>query len=166
LLKEDENLLWAARLSSALTAHRYLIEAILALTAAILFAVVAPWTKSLAEYCGPEPSGKCTVLAYILWPAVAYLAATSLWRFWSAWRAAYRPWMITYGLSDKRAFFVDERSPKTCRSVYLRLNAPKLVNARSLSFDGKSLAFVGLPPYAAARAFHWATKGRTTEGQV
>jgi hypothetical protein len=166
LLKDDEKLLWAARLSSTQTVSRHLLEAMLTLIAVVFFAVVAPWTQTVAEYCGPEPSGRCRVFAHIVWPAVAFLAASLLWRFWSVWRAISQPWMITYALSDRRAFFVDERRPKAAQYVYLRLNGPKLVNARSLSFDGKSLAFVGLPPYAAARAFHWATKGRTTEGQV
>jgi hypothetical protein len=166
LLKDDEDLLWAARLSSTQTVRRHLLEAMLTLIAAVFFALVAPWNQTVAEYCGPEPSGRCRVFAYIVWPAVTFLAASSLWSFWSVWRTTCRPWKITYGLSDRRAFFVDERSPKAFRYVYLRLNAPKLVNARSLAFDGQSLAFVGLPPDAAARAFHWATTGRTTESQA
>jgi hypothetical protein len=166
LLKDDENLHWAARLSRTETVSRHLVEAMLTFAAAVFFAAIAPWTQTVVEYCGPEPSGRCNVFAYIVWPAVAFLIASSLWSFWSVWRATSRPWMITYGLSDKRAFFVDERRPKSFRYVYLRLNAPKLVNGRSLAFEGHSLAFVGLPPDAAARAFHWATTGRTTESQA
>jgi hypothetical protein len=163
LLKDDETLLWAAQLSSTLTAGRHLIEAMLTLIGALFFAALAPWNQSVAEYCGPESSGKCTVFAYIVWPALAFVAASSLWSFWSVWQASYRPWMITYGLSDRRAFFVDERRPKAYRYLYLRLSAPKLLHARSLAFEGETLAFVGLPPGAEARAYYWGTAGRTTK---
>jgi hypothetical protein len=162
LLKDDETLLWAARLSSTLTAHRHLLLAIFNLIAALFFAAVAPWNQTVAEYCGPEPSGRCPVIPYIVWPAFAFAAIASLWSFRSAWRATHRTWMITYGLSNKRAFFVDERRPSAARYLYLRLAAPKFLQGRSLAFEGESLAFVGLPPYATARAFHWATTGRTT----
>jgi hypothetical protein len=164
LLEGDETLLWSARLSSELTAGRHLIQAMLSLLAALFFAAVAPWTQTVAEYCGPEPSGRCRVLAYIVWPALAFVAIASLLSFWSAWRATHRPWMITYGLSDRRAFFVNERRQKDYRYLYLRLSGPKLVRARSLAFEGGTLAFVGLPPEEAARAFNWATTGRTTKG--
>jgi hypothetical protein len=164
LLKDDETLLWAARLSSTLTAGRHLLQAMFTLIAALFFAGVAPWTETVAEYCGPEPSGRCRVLAYIVWPALAYVAVASLLSFWSAWQATYRPWMITYGLSDRRAFFVNERRQKDYRYLYLRLSAPKFIRARSLAFEGETLAFVGLPPDEAARAFNWATTVRTTKG--
>ena len=163
LLKGDETLLWSARISSELTAGRHLLQAAFSLIAALFFAAVAPWTQTVAEYCGPEPSGRCKVLAYMVWPALAYAAVASFWCFWSAWRASYRPWMITYGLSDRRAFFVDERRPKAYRYLYLRLSVPKFVHERSLAFEGETLAFVGLPPGVAARAFYWGTAGRTTK---
>lgn len=164
LLKDDETLLWAARLSSTLTARQHLLLATFNLIAALFFASVAPWNQTVAAYCGPEPSGRCEVFAYIVWPGLAFVAITLLWSFWSAWRATYRPWMITYGLSDRRAFFIDDGRPKAYRYIYLRLAPPKLVQGKRLTFDGGTLAFVGLPTEVAARAFYWATTGRTTRG--
>lgn len=52
LLKEDETLLWAAHLSSTLTARRHFLHAIFNLIAALFFAGVAPWNQTVAEYCG------------------------------------------------------------------------------------------------------------------
>lgn len=117
LLKDDETLLWSARLSSTLTARQHLLLATFNLIAALLFAVVAPWNQTVAEYCGSEPAGRCRGIAYIVWPALAFAAVASLWNFWSAWRAICRPWMIAYGLSDRRAFFLEDRRPNAYRSI-------------------------------------------------
>jgi hypothetical protein len=160
LVGKDEHLLWAVRLRSSAAYRAYFPLSILTLVCSAFFLLVAPWGESLEEYCGPNPASRCPGVYYMLWPFVVFSFVVSLWYLWSGWKATSRPWIVTYALSTKRAFFVDEPRVKRFRYAYLRLHPPKLEPPSLLTFEGHSDAFVGLEHKMAARALYWATDGR------
>jgi hypothetical protein len=160
LLRDEEVLLWTARISSARTANRHFREGAVLMVGVLVFIFLAPWSQTVAEYCGPEPSGRCTVFAYIVWPGIAFVAASMLLAFWRALNVRYRPWVMAYGLTDRRALFVDEPNPKALSYIYLRLHPARLGPSGRVVFEGTTRSFVGLDTQAAKRALHWATEVR------
>ena len=152
LLRDDEHLLWAARLKSVATARSLLVGGALSLIMA-----------ALDEYCGNHR--RCPVLFYGIWPFVAFSAVAGSLQLWSAWKAEHRPWFITYALSNSRAFMIDESRSKDFRYIYLRLHPPKLAPKGILTFEGEKHVFVGLDSHSMSRAAYWATDGRLAFSQ-
>lgn len=159
LLRDDERLLWAARLKSVATARSLFSRGTLTTVIAAVCLVIAPWGQTLDEYCGSNP-GRCFILFYGTWPCVAFLAIKGSFLLWSGWRAKHRPWLITYAISTSRALLMDESHPSDIRYIYLRLHPPKLSPKGVLGFDGEDNNFAGLDDQSATRALYWATEGR------
>lgn len=159
LLRDDERLLWAARVTSVATARSFFAKGTLAMAIAAVCLVIAPWGQTLDDYCGSNP-GRCLILFYGTWPCVAFLAIKGSFQLWSGWKAKHRPWLTTYAISTSCAFLIDESHPRDFRYIYLRLHPPKLSPKGVLGFDGKDKSFAGLDDQSATRALYWATEGR------
>ena len=157
LLRNDEQLLWAARLISIATAKSLLRAGMFFLIMAAVFLFIAPWGQSLHQYCGS--SSRCPIVFYGIWPYVAFSAMTGLMYLWSGWKAEHRPWFITYAVSNSRAFLIDESRPKDFRYIYLRLHPRRLGPSGILGFEGEAKGFVGLDPASTTRALYWTTEG-------
>jgi hypothetical protein len=161
LLRPGENLLWAECLKSSATSGASYRLGVLHLALSALCAAAVPWGESLADYCGPDPTGRCHVLFYLGPWFLLFAAAATVYYFWSGWKASHRPWLITYAISTKRAFIIDLRQPENFRYSYLRLDPAKLGAFKTVQFGASSsTAFVGLSPSSTARALYWATEGR------
>ena len=162
LMEPGERLLWAARLPSSRfdTFRVYLIFVSLLVT--MLFLYLAPWGTSISEHCPPGADRTCRKLYFLSWPLVACGAYLSIGTIYIVWQSKTSPWCLAFGVSTRRAIFLDEKRPKNTWWTAFATGKARIDRFGSVRF-GKSrsaVSFPGLEASVASRAVYWANEGR------
>jgi hypothetical protein len=163
ILDEDEKLLWAVRMKSEVFMLPALIFSISCAALTFFLLMIAPWSESISDYCGSDASRSCRRFYLAAWPGVVASAGLSILFISTFSKSAASPWQVSYAISTKRAFLVDERKPSQFRSVDLELQKASLNLFGAVTFGPSRrphLSFAGLGAGPAGRAVYWANTGR------
>lgn len=161
-VQPPERLLWAAEVPIERLHKRWVWLVVVAIPATFLFAQVAPWGQTMAEYCAGDEGPSCRKLYVFAWPGVISFAYASLFGMYMFWKSKASPWLNYFGITTVHALVIHGNNPGKVRRRKLDRTSARVDWFDAVRFDGTKagLGFVTLDIADARRAVYWANEGR------
>jgi hypothetical protein len=86
----------------------------------------------------------------------------SVGTIYTVWQSKTSPWWLAFGVSTRRAIFLDEKRPKNTRWTTIEAGKARIDKFGSVRFgrSRSAVSFPGLEASVASRAVYWANEGR------